>query len=504
MPRSFRLIALWVSAAILLSSACHRATPAKEAPARLRIAAAVPLARAADLGLAALVNGLAKDALFAYGVDGRPLASLAESWSWNDSRTRLRVRLRDGVLFHDGEHLTADLAVNSLRESLTTERVVSFGGVKSIAPIDRSTLDITLEQPDSFLLADLASVSIQLRSNPNIGTGPFRIGESSNSGAKLYAFNQYYRGRPALDGVEIQAYETQRKAWAAMLRGDADVLHDVSRDAADFIEAETRVKTYTFPRAYYIALVFNQRNAALQSPAVRRAINRAINRDQIVTEALRGRGKSADGPVWPDHWAYSPPRHPFTYDPENARKELDAAHLPVDRDAAGGMPRRFSFKCLVYAQDSRFDRTALLVQKNLYDVGVDMRLEPVTYRELVGRTNTGDFDAFLFEMVSGKDLGWVYAFWHSPQADRRLIDTGYRSADAVLDDMRHATSDEGVRSAVAALGDVLTTDPPAAFLAWQAQSRAASKRVVIPEEPNRDILLTARLWRLANTDEARR
>lgn len=502
MLRLVRLAALCAVAAGVSSTACERSGHVRAGNATLRIAAAVPRARIQDLGLAALVSFLAKDTLVANSPDGHTQPSLVDSWSWDASRTRVRLHLRDGVLFHDGERLTAALVAASLRKSLAEERAVSFEGVTSVEPVDKSTVEIALQQPDSFLLPDLGLVQVQLPSNSQIGTGPFQIAENSSADVKLSAFDRYYKGRPALDGIEIRTYDTQRKAWAAMLRGDVDVLHDVSRDAADFVEAETRVRTYTFPRAYYIALAFNIRNPAFKDSAVRRAINRAIDRNLIVAEGLRGRGKPADGPVWPDHWAYSEPRHPFRYDPDAARTELDAAHLPVRRDQPGTMPRRFTFNCLMYADDTRFDRTALLLQKELYEIGIDMRLEPVSLVDLGRRGATGDFDAFLFEMLGGRDLGWVYAFWHS-RDQKPIIDTGYRAADAALDEIRHATSDEDVRKGVANLNEILSVDPPAAFIAWPSQARAASQRVVIPEEPNRDILQSAYLWRLSNHDEAK-
>ena len=69
---------------------------------------------------------------------------------------------------------------------------------------------------------------------------------------------------------------------------------------------------------------------------------------------------------------------------------------------------------------------------------------------------------------------------------------------------RHAVSDEDVRKGIATLNDALAVDPPAAFIAWQSQARAASRRVEIPEESNRDILQTAWRWRLSTPDEARR
>ena len=67
----------------------------------------------------------------------------------------------------------------------------------------------------------------------------------------------------------------------------------------------------------------------------------------------------------------------------------------------------------------------MLVQRQLADVGIDMKLEPVTLRQLALRARTGDFDAFLFEMGGGA-LNWVYDFWHSGNG---LLATGYTSID---------------------------------------------------------------------------
>jgi ABC-type transport system substrate-binding protein len=170
----------------------------------------------------------------------------------------------------------------------------------------------------------------------------------------------------------------------------------------------------------------------------------------------------------------------------------------------GEMPRRLSFTCLVYAEDSRFERTALLLQKQLYDVGIDMKLEPVGLLDMMDRAGRGDFDALLFELVGGKFLGFSYTFWHSPEG-KPTINTGYRAADGVLERLRRSVSETATREAVADLSNVFSADPPAAFLAWQSQTRAVSRRVTIPDVPNTDILSAGlNLWRVDAGQVARR
>jgi ABC-type transport system substrate-binding protein len=146
----------------------------------------------------------------------------------------------------------------------------------------------------------------------------------------------------------------------------------------------------------------------------------------------------------------------------------------------------------VFADDTRFERLAVLVQKQLSDVGIDMKLEPVREAELGQRAGSGDFDAFLFEM-SGRSLGRVYEFWRSH--DGSLNNSGYHAADAVFDSLKHARSDEETKAAVTALERVMHDDPPAAFLAWQSTMRAVSTRFDVAAEPDREILSTIWQWR---------
>jgi ABC-type transport system substrate-binding protein len=165
------------------------------------------------------------------------------------------------------------------------------------------------------------------------------------------------------------------------------------------------------------------------------------------------------------------------------------------------MPSRIAFSCLVFAEDSRFERLAMLVQRQLAEVGIDMKLEPVTLKELETRAHSGDFDAFLFEMAGGQ-LSWVYDFWHSQP--NGLVKTGYTAIDGILDDIRRAVSDDEVKAGVGRMNAVLHDDPPAAFLVWQTQTRAVSTKFDVQAEPNRDILGNVWQWHLASGEQAHR
>ena len=252
------------------------------------------------------------------------------AWNWNDDRTRLQLTLRHDVYFHDGTKLTPEIAAAILRENVKAESVGSFSSVTSVDVSGADGLQLTLSAPNSFLVPDLGMVVARLPGKADIGTGPFRIVGSPAAADDsdlmvLRAWERYYRGRPLLDEIDIHTYPTQRSAWTALMRGEIDMLHEVSRDAADFVQAETAIKSYSFRRPYYIPFVFNMRHPALKNVEVRKAINEAVDRQVLIREGLRGRGRPADGPIWPEHWAYVAAPESFTFNPAAARLRLDAA-----------------------------------------------------------------------------------------------------------------------------------------------------------------------------------
>ena len=447
-----------------------------------------------NTGPRVLVGLLRDDYWLSSTPDGRVDGRIATDWQWEDNGTTLRLKLRPDVYFHDGTPLTSEVAAEAIRGTDTSSDYFSLRGVASVETDGPNTVVIKLRERNGFLLTDLTGIPVLKPNNPEVGTGPFQVVKRTGRDATLAAFARYYRGRSQMTEIDVTSYPTQRNAWSALMRGDIDMLYEVSRDSAEFVQAETTVRTYPNWRKYYIPLVFNVRHPILRDARVRIAINEALDRTALVRDGLRGQGTPADGPVWPQHWAYSTPVQPFTFDPPAARKRLDAAGYPLKPDDVRRVAMRFSFKCLVFGNDSRLERFALLAQKELADIGIDMQLESIALNRLVPRVAAGDFDAFLFEM-SARNLGRVYDFWHSQGGMK--VNSGYRSADGVLDRLRSAQSDEDIRAAVAEVLRVLHDDPPAAFLAWQRTSRAVSTRFEVASEPDRDILPSLWMWRPA-------
>ena len=414
---------------------------------------------------------------------------------WSEDGLTLSVRLRPGVHFHDGTAVTAPLVLKILKQKIGQTQT-GFEAVSSIEAASDDSLVFHLNRPDGFLTSALASTLIVDDDKPDIGTGPYRLVPQSK-GLQVVQNSSYYRGAPGLDRIEVKPYATARASWGALLRGEVDMALDVNKESVEFFEGASRFEKNSSIQPYYIPLVFNFRNPILARPEVRRAIAEAVDRDEIVAQGMRGRGKRADDPVWPLHWAYNTAAPVHNYDPAGARERLDAAGLPIKAAVAGRRASRFQLKCMFYSQDPQFERIALLLQRQLAAVGIDLVLEGLKGKELVARLSAGEFDSYLFQLTSGRDVSWVYRFWHSPKGalGQVMQNTGYSGADTVLDALRQARDDrpEDIRVAVGDVRQRFYEDVPAVFLAWTENTRVVDTRfdIVNPNDPE----IFANLWR---------
>jgi peptide/nickel transport system substrate-binding protein len=452
-----------------------------------------------DLGLQDLAAFLSVEGLTQLSPDGRAMPRLAKSWSWERDGTCLRLVLRPDVTLHDGTPLTASLAADLLRTAVerpaNRQQFTSLADVESVRAEGDLEIVIELTQRSAFLPEDL---ELRLAVGPQrLGTGPYRVVRESSE-IVMERFDKYYGGIPQIEQVIITPFAQLRTAWAGLLRGELDMVTNVPPDAVEFINNE-EVEVFSFDRRYQYLVAFNSRRPPFTSPAVRRALNYAVDRQALIDDVLQGRGKPSTGPLWPKHWAYDTSVPSFGFDTGNAISLLNTAGIAADTKQEGRPNARFRFTCLIPAQFSLLERVGLNVQKQLYNIGVDMQFEVVPIEKFDARVREGQFEAMMIDMLSGPSLGRAYNFWGSARNVKGFNFFGYENAEAerLFGILRTSTNEAAVRSATSNLQRVLRDDPPALFLAWQERSRAIRRNFQVIQEPDRDPVTTIWRWTTA-------
>jgi peptide/nickel transport system substrate-binding protein len=285
-----------------------------------------------------------------------------------------------------------------------------------------------------------------------------------------------------------------------MMRGEIDFLYEVGQDAREFIEGEASTTVFPFLRHYVYGVIFNARRHAFRDVRVRRALNYAVDRNAIVQQAFKGRARATGVPAWPEHWAFDQSASETSHDPVRAAAILQSAGLHYLRNLDGRPPARLHFTCLFPENLPLWEHIALLVQRDLAQIGVDMQLESVPIRSFSQRLGTGDFDAVLLEHIVGNSASRPFSFWHSAS---RWNAWGFESPaiDRALDDLRHAANDTEYREAFRQFQQQTIDDPPEIVLALGETSRAVSKRFQVVAPGGSDILPTIADWRLTDPTE---
>ena len=412
--------------------------------------------------------------------DGRVEPWLADRWTLSQDGRSLVVTLKSGATFHDGSPVDASAVVALIGDPLRNTMGPLADDVENVSAIDAHSFEIRFKRPSPFLLEAL-EVQVKKPGQGNVATGPFIVTPSSTM--ELHANRGYYGGKPQIDDIRIQTFPSVRSAWAELLRDRIDMLYDVGSDALDSLQSATNVAVFTYLRHYQYIVLLNAKMAALRDAAVRQALNVAVDRDELVRQALGDHAVPSSGVMWPTYWALPNGSRPLAFDPTRAADVLNAKHV--------------RFTCLV-PPDEIFERIALDLKRQFAAVGVDVDFRTTVPDEIFKAEEKGTFEAILIETISGPTLLRPYQVWHSKGASN-FANLGNKSIDAAFDKARFAENEADYRDAVRGVEQAFLDDPPAIFLAWGKRARAISRRFdVPPAEPNRDILLTLPLWKPRN------
>ena len=453
-----------------------------------------------DAGVEQLANEIVLEGLTQVGIDGRAMPRLAQEWSWEaDDRDRadrrLRIKLRNDVYLHDGRHFDAQLAAEALAVALAS------GGNRAGYPA--LTL-ITAARPTGEFelvldLSDSASLIPEDLTVPlDIPVGPYREVNRAGNTIEFERFDRYYLGRPSISHVTLRPFDTLRTTWASLLRGELDMVYDVPADAIDFIRNDD-VQVISVPRWYQFVVAFNSGRSPFQSRLVRQALNLAVNRQALIDNVLEGGGLPSAGPIWPRNWAYDKSIPPVPFDPAQAAALLDAAGFPLPdtRGDSPVAPARLRFVCLIPENFSVWERIALYVQRDLFNVGVDMQFKVVPFLEYNQLIAAGQFDAALIDLISGPTAERPYIFWRSAAKFKGAFNIfGYENvaAERAFNVLLSSTNEAAARSATSRLQRVMIDDPPALFLAWNERARALRRDIVIPNRAGQDPMWTLWSW----------
>jgi ABC-type transport system substrate-binding protein len=268
----------------------------------------------------------------------QPRPALALSWSSSDGR-HWTFNIRPGAKFHNGRQVTAQDVVYSF------ERLANAGNdwydyfpgpllepvTDSVVAVGTDTVQITLSEPFATfptvlgmpIMSIVPSETVSTIITSPVGAGPFEFQNwTEGDSIVLGYFDEYYAGRPYLNSITYEFYDTEAEMYEDYELGNLDLSPVPQASLTDVVGSPNAIFLNTLGLQYYGMKVDE---APFDDVLVRRALNYAVDRQAIVENVLSEYAVVAEGPVPPGIESYDPPVAAYTYNPTQALSLLAAA-----------------------------------------------------------------------------------------------------------------------------------------------------------------------------------
>lgn len=392
------------------------------------------------------------DTLVTYDGDAKIVGRLATAFEVSGDATAITLTLRDDVTFHDGTKFTAkDVAY-------TLDRLKTLGiGVAGQVPeydrteiADDTHLTIHLSRPSSIFLGALSKIYIlnAARVQPNegadmaqawlqantAGSGPYDISLKRGDDVIVAAIKDYWDPadhRPtSIVFRRIDESPTQRDE---ILGGNVDlsVLGAGYRDAQT-LDQSGKARDAQLKPVLLTEVVFNTRTGPTADPRVRKAIQLAYDYEGGLKAIRLGNGQIANGPL--------PATMPCRPDLPAASRDLDAARALLKEAGHDSLSLTMHYQPQIEVQRQE----ATLLQSNLAEIGIELKLEPVTFAAYMGMLASFDTipqmmllddfaqfpdpGAMLFKGFRSTATGTNRSGYANPEVDK-LLDQAIATAD---------------------------------------------------------------------------
>ncbi len=329
--------------------------------------------------------------------------AIPEPETTEDGKQRWTFTLRQGVMCHgtaesEAYELTAADVVYSLNKSANPERSAYASAYEGMTfeAVDDYTVQITLDQPVSPLLflpnvADYAGGFIvcsqavealgdeAFATNP-VGTGPFMFDNYlAQESVTLTANQDYFRGAPALAGVEVRYMPDFSSRELGLKAGELDLISGLDDSAwIQSTEAEEGLTVDVFGPGEVATIHFNTSVEPLDNLQVRQALAHALERDEFLALFAEEAAENVFSPVPAQFMTgglteeeVSAAGLDYAYDPERAMELL----------AEAGYADGFELE-VVSSELDAYKRIYESMQAQLAQIGVDLQVNIVDHSSM--------------------------------------------------------------------------------------------------------------------------
>lgn len=285
------------------------------------------------------VNAIMFEGLVEYDENLNLVPCLSESYTISDDALTYTFKLLEGVKFHDGEELTAEVVKTNILRVMDPDKALrqarAFSYAEEINVLDTYTLEVKLKQPYMAFLSRLEAFKIispaaleneeALPKNP-VGTGQFKFVEWIEGDHMTIEKNPDWRNADQIqvDTITFKFVPENGTRVAMLETGEADIIYPMPNEMVSKVESNSDIRLEVKDSTVCRYVTMNQNVGPFGDVRVRQALNYAIDKDAYIAVVKGGYGNklnSAMSPVLP----YYAEHEEYPYDVEKAKELLAEA-----------------------------------------------------------------------------------------------------------------------------------------------------------------------------------
>lgn len=351
----------------------------------------------------------------------QPRPGLAESWEFRDATT-LVLRLRKGVVFHDGVAMDAEAVKANFAHMIGNPRSTvkaDVGTIKDVSVEDSRTVILRLKEADSSLplvLSDRAGMMSSPKAFNDlgaeydrhpVGAGAYEFVRWDDASKIILKRNRtYWRdGQPRLEGIEFTVMTDASAGLRSVVAGQNNFISQVNPQQIPVIKRAADLKLVTNPTLYLQMIYLNFSRPPLDDVRLRQALNYAIDRVAYTKFVTAGIGEVGYTVLPSSHWGYSAKAASrYTFDPDKARKLL----------AEAGYPNGLELHSNHYSDPLSMQRMEL-IGAQLKAVGITLRSTVAAVAQANQTWNDGVGDIHLSAWTGRPDPSVTFASLFAPE-----------------------------------------------------------------------------------------
>lgn len=343
-------------------------------------------------------------------------AWLATKWTWAGNFTKLSLTIRDGVSWSDGKPMTAEdvaytFQLRKANEGLNQD-AIPYGEVTQ----NGNQVDVTFTAPQFVNQSKILSTFVVPKhvwsavKDPNtdtvkkpVGTGPYTIKSFTPQTTTLQLRDSYWQELPKVKELRYTSYNDNNAQTTALANGSAEwSFVFIPNYKAVYVDKDPEHHKLWFPANLGIhGLWINTTKKPFDNPALRRAMDKVINRDDIFQQGEAGyfypKVESVTGIPTPAGETFIAPEFKgvnHKVDVEAAKKELTDAGFTLEADTLkdpGGKPVTLTLTDPAGWSDYITDLE--IIKDNLAGIGIRATVEKANQDAWFKAVDEGDFDA---------------------------------------------------------------------------------------------------------------